>query len=513
MSVDTEKINSKYEILTDSGFKPFSGIKRQEVDNTLQLEFSDGSNLECTLSHKIKLNNGEFKYGFQLEIGDCTSTNKTIVAIKETNQSKYVYDILGVKDTQAYTTNNVESHNCAFVEDWDNFYKSVYPTISSGQETKVVFTSTPCGINHYYNLWEDAVKGKNAFIPIKVTWKDVPGRDEKWKAETIANTSQEAFIQEHEAEFIGSSGTLIDGWKLKELTLWESLTKNNFTSVYELPEQGAQYVVVCDVSRGKGIDNSAFVVIKVSSLPYKVVATYYCANIPPDMYAEVIYRAHKHYNEAFVVVENNDAGCETLRVLHDTYECETILGMQPPYGNIKTKTLAINGGSGFELGVRTTKSVKAVGCARLKTLVENNTLIFGDKNLIDELNRFSKKGNTYQAEEGAHDDIVMTTVLFSWLTTQDIFVSMTNIEVRRDIRDAYESRFEEELAPFGYIFNGLESFGNDGFIEDIDQTRHLLGRGNNINTPSYKEIYRMQNEAEDPTIFPLPNFGIDIQDN
>lgn len=406
-----EKINSKYEILTDSGFKNFSGIKKQEVDNYYRLIFDDSTTLECSISHKIKLIDNKFKYAFQLLIGDITSSNKKITKIEELNESQYVYDILGVEDTQAYTTNGVESHNCAFVEDWDEFYKSVYPTISSGQETKVVFTSTPNSLNHYYHLWNGAIKGPdavggNSFVPIKVTWKDVPGRDEKWKAQTIANTSQEAFVQEHEAEFIGSSATLIDGWKLKELEFWEPLSKNDYTAIYELPNKESEYVVVCDVSRGKGIDNSAFIVVKTSELPYKIVATYYCPNIPPDMYSEVIYRAHKHYNDAYVVVENNDAGCETLRVLHDTYECEMLLGIQTNTGFFKSKKLSLNGGQGFELGVRTDKKVKAVGCARLKTLVENNTLVFGDRTLIDELNRYSRKGTSYAAEEGAHDDLV-----------------------------------------------------------------------------------------------------------
>lgn len=510
MNPNMEKINKKYQILTDSGFKNFSGIKIQEVDNTVKLVFDDSSHLTCTLSHQVKLITGEFKYAFQLNIGDITSTNKKILEIHENTTPTNVYDILGVEDTQAYTTNGVESHNCAFVEDWNDFYKSVYPTISSGKETKVVFTSTPNGLNHYHDLWDNSIKGKNEFIPIKVTWRDVPGRDEAWKAQTIANTSMEAFVQEHEAEFVGSSGTLIDGWKLKELQTWDTVTKNNFTSVYEVPIKESEYVVVCDVSRGKGIDNSAFTIIKTSELPYKVVATYYCPNIPPDMYAEVIYRAHKHYNDAYVVVENNDAGCETLRVLHDTYECETILGQQIDNSWIKTKKLTINGGNGFELGVRTTKTVKAVGCARLKTLVENNTLEFGDRNIIDELNRYSKKGTSYAAEEGAHDDLVATLVMFSWLTTQDIFVNMTNIEVRQNIRDAYEPRFEEELAPFGYIFNGLDNIDDSGFIDDIDSTRHLLGRGNNIQTDGYKDYFNIiEGGDDDPTVFPLPNLGVD----
>lgn len=365
---------------------------------------------------------------------------------------------------------------CAFVEGWDNFYKSVYPTISSGKDTKVVLVSTPNGLNHYHKLWQDAVENKSSFIPIKVTWKDVPGRDERWKEETISNTSQEAFIQEHEAEFVGSSGTLIDGAYLKALVEWSPIKANKYLRLYENPVPKNQYVIVADVSRGKGIDNSAFSVIDVSQLPYKVVATYYCDSIPPDMYAEVIYQAYKFYNDAFVLVENNDAGCETLRVLHDVYECETVLGTIANITAGEKKRISINGGQGFEFGVRTTKSTKAIGCSRFKSMVENGTIIFGDKHIIHEVNRFSRKGSSYEAEAGEHDDIVMTLVMFGWLTTQELFTDLTNIDTRYKIREQFEGRFEDELVPFGYILDGTSDY-----VDDMDSPFYA------IQVPDYQE--------------------------
>lgn len=418
------------------------------------------------------------------------------------NNSRIIAGSTSSSAIRGYSISLLFIDETAFIENWNEFYKSVYPTIASGLDSKVVLVSTPNGINFFHDIWKGAVEGTNSYVPIKVTWQDVPGRDEKWKAETIANTSMEAFIQEHEVEFIGSSGTLIDGWKLKELKNWEPISKNNYTSIYEVPEKDSEYILVADVSLGKGIDNSAFTVIKTSALPYKVVATYYCPNIPPDMYAEVIYQAHKYYNDAYVVVENNGPGCETLRVLHDTYECETLLGMQQNnmYGD--KRRLAIGGGLNFELGIKTTKSNKPIGCSRLKTLIEQNTLVFGDKNIIDELNRFSRKGNTYQAEAGSHDDIVMTLVIFAWLTTQDIFVGLTNIEVRENIREEYEERFEEELAPFGYVFDGIND--TDGmFTIDNQMERELLGY--NTKLPDYKDLLEMRGiDADEITVFPIP---------
>jgi hypothetical protein len=409
------------------------------------------------------------------------------------NNSRIIAGSTSSSSIRGYSISFLYIDECAFVENWEDFYRSVYPTISSGRDTKVVFTSTPNGINHYHKLWNDAVENRSKFIPIKVTWKDVPGRDEIWKEDTIANTSQEAFTQEHEAEFIGSSGTLIDGWKLKELSTWNTIKANKFTRVYEAPIMGKEYVLVADVSRGKGIDNSAFSVISVSTLPYKLVATYACDTVPPDMYAEVIYQAHIQYNNALVLVENNDAGCETLRVLNDTYECETILGSINGTQAGDKKRISINGGQGFEFGIRTTKSTKAIGCARLKILIENNTLLLGDKLTIDELNTFSRKGTSYEAEQGNHDDTVMSLVMFAWLTTQDIFEDLVNINTRQAIRDKFESRFEEELSPFGYVFNGIDD------EPDYNIQRDLLGYS--VRLPSYDDYDSLMGLEDDSTTF------------
>lgn len=413
------------------------------------------------------------------------------------NNSRIIAGSTSSSSIRGYSISFLYIDECAFVENWDEFYKSVYPTISSGTETKVVFTSTPNGLNHYFKLWEDAVNGNNGFIPIKVTWEDVPGRDLIWKEQTIANTSMEAFIQEHEAEFIGSSGTLIDGWKLKELVEWNPIKSNKFTKVYEDPIPNAEYVICCDVSRGRGIDDSAFSVIKISSLPYKVVATYMCDNIPPDMYAEVIYQAYMRYNKALVLVENNDAGCETLRVLNDTYECETILGTIAGTVAGDKKRISINGGQGFEFGIRTTKSTKAIGCARLKVLIENNTLTLGDKPTITQLNTFSRKGVSYEAEQGCHDDTVMTLVMFSWLTTQDIFTDLININTRQEIRNQFEDRFEEELVPFGYIVDGVSN------IDEQSMNLDLLGYS--VKLPSYDDYYELTAfRDDDRNMFIIP---------
>lgn len=457
-NLSNNQFTDDLQVLTENGFKDFDGIKRTSA-KTIRIEFNDGSELKSTESHLIKVND-KFIEVSTLQIGDIVNklTIKSISTIS--NDDRYVYDLLNVADGHHYITNNVTSHNCAFVENWDEFYKAVYPTISSGTETKVVFTSTPAGINHYHKLWKDAVEGRSSFIPIKVTWRDVPGRDEEWKRQTIANTSEEAFTQEHEAEFIGSAGTLIDGWRLKELVEDIPVKHNKFLRQYKEVEEGHIYVVVADVSRGKGIDNSAFIVVDVTTLPYQVVSTYYCDSIPPDMFSEVIFQAYDYYNKAFVLVENNDAGCETLRVLNDIYECETLLGTTTDTQN--RKVISINGGKDFEFGVRTTKTVKSVGCSRIKQLIENYSFLFGDKWLIDELNKFIRVGSSYEAQKEAHDDLAMCSVLFGWLTTQYLFQDLTSIDTRFIMREQFDSRFDDELLPFA-IMDGLNSYGDDTY--------------------------------------------------
>lgn len=383
-------------------------------------------------------------------------------SIELENNSRIIATSTSSSAIRGYSISFLYIDECAFIEGWTEFYKSVYPTISSGQETKVVLVSTPNGINFYYKLWDDAVKGLSDYIPIKVTWRDVPGRDDEWKRQTIANTSEEAFTQEHEAEFIGSAGTLIDGWRLKELVEDTPIKSNKYLRQYKAVEENHIYVVVADVSRGKGIDNSAFIVVDVTTLPYQVVSTYYCDTIAPDMFSEPIYQAHIYYNKAFVLVENNDAGCETLRVLNDTYECDAILGTRPD--NQNNRKMSINGGKGFEFGVRTTKTVKAVGCSRAKQLIENYSLLFGDRWIIDELNKFIRVGKSYEAQKEAHDDIAMCVVLFSWLTTSELFTDLTSIDTRYLLRQQLDSRFEDELVAFA-VTDGLDSYGDDSYIE------------------------------------------------
>lgn len=351
----------------------------------------------------------------------------------------------------------------AFVENWDEFFASVFPTVSSGNTTKILFTSTPNGLNHFYKTCEGAkevedgnVAGKNGYIYIEVPWYKVPGRDEKWKNETLAamDFDLQKFSQEFECAFLGSSGTLIEGSKLKALVIKNPINEKDGLSQYVAPMEGHTYVAIVDVSRGKGLDYSAFSVIDVTKMPYRQVVSYRNNFVTPVDYAEIIHRVTTAYNSAFILVEVNDIGGQVSDILHFDFEVETLLFTES--AGRTGKRISGGFGTNVDKGIRTTKSVKAVGCNILKLLIEQDQLIINDFNTINELSTFSRKGQSYEAESGCHDDLVMGLVLFSWLSDQTFFKDMTDINTLMKLRQKSEEEIMEDLIPFGYHVDDFE---------------------------------------------------------
>lgn len=342
----------------------------------------------------------------------------------------------------------------AFIENFQEFWSSTYPTISSGETTKLLFTSTPKGLNHFYKFVIDAKEGRNGFAWTEVKWNKVPGRDEKWKQETLQALSfdYEQFAQEYECEFMGSSGTLVSGAALKTLVHQEPIYKKDGFNQYVIPDKSKAYVILCDVSRGKGLDYSAFSVIDVSVMPYVQVATYKSNVITPTDYAFIINKIGLLYNTASVLIELNDIGAQVADILFDDYDYDNLLFTMTEKGR-NGKSLC-GGGSNADRGVRTTTAVKAKGCSILKLLIEQQQLIINDFDTINELSRFSKKGKSYEAEDSSHDDMVMGLVLFSWMTTQPYFSNITDINTLHNLRD--EDAWDD-FVPFGYILDGSES--------------------------------------------------------
>ena len=349
----------------------------------------------------------------------------------------------------------------------EEFFASVYPTISSGTSSRVLITSTPNGMNLFYKIWDDAEKEKNYYVTMSVDWWDVPGRDQAWKEQTIRNTSERQFAVEFECEFLGSSNRLIDANKLRMLTFDNPMRYNDSLKIFEDPKPNHIYTCVVDTSRGVGNDYSAFVVIDVTQVPYKIVATFRNNTIAPMLYPKFIHTAAKMYNDAAVLVEINDIGAQVADIIHNEYEYEGLIKAvwKGRAGQICGGGF---GGGDSQLGVRTTSSLKRIGCSSLKTIIENDKLYISDFDVLSELTTFvaNKRGTNYEAEDGMTDDLAMCLVLFAWLTSQDYFKQLTDIDIRKNLYQQNEQAIEDELTPFGFIDAGTDtgvSTDNDEF--------------------------------------------------
>jgi len=346
----------------------------------------------------------------------------------------------------------------------ESFFTSVYPTISSGESTKVLIVSTPLGLNMFYKMWIEAEEGRSDYVPIEVHWSEMPGRDGKWKEETIRNTSEVQFTQEFECEFVGSTYTLIAPSKLRTMVFKSPLHINNNLSVYAEPVKNRTYALVADTSQGKGVDYSAFSVFDVSEMPYTQVAVFRDNTISPLLYPNVIYNVGNKYNMAHVLIEVNDIGSQVADTLHYDLEYENIMivTMRGRAGQ------QIGGGfaKNIQLGLRTSKQIKRIGCAALKDLIEQEQLIIPDFETIKELTTFALQNNTYQAEEGAHDDLAMTLVIFAWLVQQRYFKELTNMDIRKKMWEEQMETLEQDMLPFGLIDDGREP---ETIVDDTGQ--------------------------------------------
>ena len=332
------------------------------------------------------------------------------------------------------------------------FFTSTYPVISSGKTSKVIIVSTPNGLNLFYKMWTDAIEKRSTYKPVEIHWSQVPGRDQAWKEETIKNTSEEQFRQEFEVEFLGSSATLISGTKLRSLAFHEPIHQEEGLDIYEQPVQGRLYIATVDCAEGVGQDYSSINIIDVSETPYKQVAKYRNNKLPLLFFPTIIYSLAKKYNEAYVLIETNNIGQQVVDILHYDLEYENVYKLE--HHHIKGQSISGGFKRSTSFGIKTTKTVKKIGCANLKTLIENDKLKIMDFDTIAEMNTFVRIRDSYAAEEGNHDDLVMGLVLFSWLTAQSYFRDSTNIDIRKVLLEEQSMLGEEELTPVGIIDDG-----------------------------------------------------------
>ena len=393
--------------------------------------------------------------------------NKTNIELE--NGSQIIAASTASSAIRGYSINFLYLDEFAFVPRniQHDFFTSVYPTIISGTNTKVVITSTPNGFDLFYQLWTNSIEGRNEYANFSVDWWDVPGRDKDWKEKTIANTSEDQFRQEFEAEFLGSSNTLISPNVLRTLAFVTPISTHYEGSlkVYEEPKDTSLYFCVVDTARGVGIDFSAFVIIDASVVPYRVVACYKNNTIAPLVYPEVIYNVAKSYNEAFTLIEINDNGQQIADILHNELEYENTI-----FTTVKGRAGQVIGGgfsANFQRGVRTTKQVKRIGCANLKTMIEKDKILLNDFDLINEFSTFVQRKSSYEADIGAHDDLVMCLVLFAWATNQTFFKDLTDTDFRKKLLEDREKLITDDILPFGFVDDGSE-FESENRINNYD---------------------------------------------
>jgi len=365
------------------------------------------------------------------------------------------------------------SYNIIFLDEFayvpsnvaEQFFSSVYPTISSGKSTKVMIVSTPHGMNMFYKIWTEAEEQRNSYIPIEVHWSEVPGRDEKWKKETISNTSEQQFNTEFECEFLGSIDTLISPSTLRRLTYRKPLQSNAGLDVYEQPKEGNTYLLTADVARGTSNDYSAYIVFDVTQVPYRMVAKYRDNEVKPLIFPQKIYQVARAYNQAFVLIEVNDIGEQVANAMQFDMEYDNMI-----MASMRGRAGQVLGG-GFsggraQLGVRTTKAVKKIGCSNLKQMIEDNKLIVEDFDTINELSTFIVKGSSFEADSGCNDDMVACLFIFGWCTDQTYFKELTNNDIREQMYRENQDQLEQDMAPFGFMINGLE---DENIGEAVDE--------------------------------------------
>ena len=376
------------------------------------------------------------------------------------------------------------SYNIIFLDEFafvptniaEMFFSSVYPTISAGKNTKMIIVSTPYGMNQFYKLWTDAENKRNDYIPIEVHWSEVPGRDEQWKEQTIRNTSAEQFQQEFECEFLGSVNTLISPAKIKTMAYMNPVKSSGSVEVFEAPIKGHTYVCTVDVSRGVDKDYSAFIVFDVTKMPYRVVALYKNNEVKPFVFPNIIEQVCKGYNRAHILTEVNDIGQQIADALQFEIEYDNLM-MTTQKGRAGQILGAMYSGRGTSLGVRMTKQIKRIGCANIKTLVEGDKLVINAFKIIEEMSTFAKRGQSYEAEDGSNDDLMMCCVIFGWLSNQPYFKELTNTNARQQMYVEQQNLIEQDMAPFGFLDDGINEHEQTTVDEYGDVWHPVIRKG------------------------------------
>jgi hypothetical protein len=373
----------------------------------------------------------------------CKALNKG--SIEFSNNSRILAAATSGSSIRGLSVSLLYLDEFAFVERAAEFYTSTYPVISSGTQTKVIVTSTANGIgNQFHKIWEGAVQGVNEFKSFRVDWWDVPGRDDDWKKQTIANTSQLQFDQEFGNTFFGTGDTLINAETLLGFRAQPYIEtfENGDLKVYKKPVEKHDYIMTVDVGKGRGQDYSTFTLIDISVRPFAQVAVYRNNTISPLLFPNIIYKYAKSYNNAYVVIESNDQGTVVCNGLYHDLE----------YENVHVES-AVRANA---IGIEITRKTKRLGCSAIKDILENNKLKIIDDDTILEISTFEARGQSYEASDGNHDDLMMNLVMFGYFVSTQYFSDMTDINLKEMLFKNKMKQIEDDIVPFGFIDDGTE---------------------------------------------------------
>lgn len=453
-------------ILSQGEFRKFDGILNQGGSDTLLITFTDNTILKCTPDHRL-MSCGMWVSACLLDIGDELSTGKIIKSIED-GEFEPTFDIFNVEDTHSYYSNGCESHNCSllYIDECaiipntiaDEFFASTYPTISSGTQTKIIITSTPKGYNHFWKFWSEAETGKNGFVPCRAEWHEHPNHDKKWYDEQFALLGELKFNQEVLMNFLGSSATLINAQTISNMFTKNVIYSKDGLDVLVSPIKGHSYVMTVDPSKGVGGDSSCFSVIDITCLPYVQVAKYKNNIISPMLFPNVIHKVASEYNEAFVLIEINVVE-QIAHILYHEIGYENILMISR-----SNKGQIISGGFGqnSRMGLQMDRKVKSIGCNNLKILIDEGKLLVHDADTINEISTFIDNGKgSYAADDGYNDDLVMTLVMFGWLTTQSYFKDINMIDIRTRIYEERMQAIDDEILPIGFLCDGNDEVDHE----------------------------------------------------
>lgn len=349
---------------------------------------------------------------------------------------------------------------CAFIPNFNDAWLAIQPVITSGRHSKIIITTTPNGMNHFYDIWTASIeknsngKSKNGFVPYEAQWDSVKSRlyndddifDDGWEfsSNAIGGSSIEQFRQEHIGVFAGGTGTLISGMKLAILRDSPQINVGDSTFYkYKEPDPTRKYIATLDSAEGRGQDYHCMNIIDVTDEQWEQVAVLHSNSISHLILPDIILKHLIDYNEAPIYIELNSTGVSIAKTLYSDLEYEGVIC-----------------DSFIDLGMKQTKRTKAVGCSTLKDLVEKDKLKLNHKATILELRVFIEKGVSWAAEEGFHDDCVMSLVIFGWLSTQQKFAEFIDKDEHRLASDIFRQELEDmndDYAPVVIIDSGAES--------------------------------------------------------